>query len=121
MAQHPNPLFQTLEPRLLFSSPASNILLQDNFDATSLDLHHWHLPPYSPDGSTFVGRTQFAVSQNASPPRVSHGALHLTLDTFNPTGLSFYGTELISNKTFKIKTGLDIKIKTKLNSPILPG
>jgi beta-glucanase (GH16 family) len=117
---NPVALLEPLEPRRLLSASAPTVLFQDDFGGTNLNSHFWHIPQFDPSGSTFVGRTQFAVSQNASPPRVSHGAVHLTLDTFNPTGFSFYGTELISDSTFKIKTGLDIKIRAKLNSPI-PG
>ncbi len=110
---------ECLESRQLLSA-TTTVLLRDDFSGGSVNAKNWHIPYWTPDGSTFLGRTQLAVSQNASPPRVSGGAVHLTLDTFNPTGFSFYGTELISNRTFKIGTGLDVKIRAKLNAPI-PG
>src|SRR5882724_3992471 len=94
------PFIESLESRCLLSG-TGKVLLKDGFDGSALNLQHWHLPLYSADGSTFLGRTQLAVAQNAAPPRVSKGAVHLTIDTFNPTGFSFYGTELISNVTFK--------------------
>jgi beta-glucanase (GH16 family) len=113
--------FELLESRRLMSS-SSVVLLDDNFNGLSVNTQTWSIPSETTDGSTFVGRTQFAVSQNASPPRVSGGKVRLTLDSYNPTGLSFYGTELISNKTFKIKpgAGLVLRVRAKLNAPI-PG
>jgi beta-glucanase (GH16 family) len=47
--------------------------------------------------------------------------VHLTLDTFNPTGFSFYGTELISNSSFKVGKGLRVQFRAKLNTPISRG
>ncbi|MFI5378169.1 MAG: glycoside hydrolase family 16 protein [Tepidisphaerales bacterium] len=110
---------ESLESRQLLSG-TTTVLMQDDFSGQSVNGNIWHIPTWTPDGSTYLGRTQLAVAQNASPPHVSGGAVHLTLDTYNPTGFSFYGTELISNKTFKIGTGLDVKIRAKLNAPI-PG
>ncbi len=111
---------ESLEGRQLLSS-TTTVLLDDRFDGKAVNGQNWHIPLWTPDGSTFLGRTQLACSQNASPPRESGGAVHLTLDTFNPTGFSFYGTELISNKTFKVGSGLDVKVTARFNSPIPKG
>jgi hypothetical protein len=111
---------ESLECRRMLSAVAK-VLLHDDFSGRGVNLHNWHIPFWTPDGSTFLGRTQLAVSQNASPPRVSRGAVHLTLDTFNPTGFSFYGTQLISNKKFKAGQGLDLKVRARLNAPIAGG
>src|ERR1044071_5329019 len=111
---------ERLESRCMFSA-LGKLLLKDDFAGSAVNLQHWHLPLFTADGSTFLGRTQLAVSQNASPPRVSKGAVHLTLDTFNPTGFLFYGTELISNSSFKVGKGLRVQFRAKLNTPISRG
>jgi hypothetical protein len=102
-------------------SGTMTVLLNEQFNDKRVNGQDWYIPRWSVDGSTFLGRTQLACSQNASLPRASGGAVHLTLDTWNPTGFSFYGTELISKKTFKIGSGLDVIVRAKLNSPVPKG
>ncbi len=114
---------ESLESRRLLSAVITP-LLTDGFDGSSVNFSNWHIPAYDPNGSTYLGRTQLRVSQNSAAPKVSGGAVHLTLDSYNPTSLagnpSFYGTELISNQTYSVGTGLDIVVRAKFNGPI-PG
>ena len=119
-------MIEPLEARRLLSATAPKVLLSDSFAGHALNSSLWHIPPFDPGGSTFVGRTQFRVSTTASPPNVSKGAVHLVLDTYNPTMLpnqpSLYGTELISNRLFQPAdgTGIDVTVRAKLNARI-PG
>ena len=123
------PLLELLESRCLLSAAAPTVVFQDSFngaDGASVNSSLWHIPTFvsSKDG-TFVPRTQFRVTQHASPPTVNAGAVFLPVDSYNPTGSSFYGTEMRSNRTFKIKTarkdGLILNITAKLDQPIQGG
>jgi len=83
------------------SLPADEGVFVDNFNGNIVDSAKWHIPTWtSPTDGTFVGRTQFRCSQNSSLPVVVAGSAIIKLDTFNPTGPSFYGTDLISNQIF---------------------
>src|SRR5947199_10647007 len=107
-----------LETRCLFSTVFTP-LLTDTFSGSSLNGALWHMPAFDPGGSTFLGRTQLKTVENEPPPAVSSGALKLTLDTFNRTMLpgqpSFYGSEILSNQTFSVGTGLDVVVRAKLD------
>jgi hypothetical protein len=119
--------FESLEARRMLSAAQVTTLLSDSFTGNRVNAHHWHMLPFDPAGSSFLGRTQLRTSENEPLPAVSHGAVHLTLDSFNPTSLpgspSFYGTQLVSNQTFKLQAGvsLDFKVRAKLNAPIKGG
>jgi len=67
-----------------------------------------------------VGRTQFRCTQNAPLPKVTSGNAIIALNTYNPTGSSFYGTDLISNQTFEPGNGFTLTVRAKLDAPI-PG
>jgi hypothetical protein len=72
------------------------VLFADNFSAP-LDSNIWDYNHFSPiNNPSFYGRTQIRQSL----PSVSGGSVHLALDTFNPTGFSLYGTEIITRQTF---------------------
>jgi beta-glucanase (GH16 family) len=84
-------------------APVSQVLFQDNFNAP-LDPNVWSYNLYiAPPGnnSSFNGRTQMEQYL----PVVSDGALQLTVQTYNPTGFSFLGSEIISNQTFSDSSG----------------
>src|SRR5262245_3829943 len=70
---------------------AGQVLVRDDFEAAALDTSVW-LTPEGP--GTFFGRTQ--IRPPSEPPKTSGGALHLAVDTFNPTALrpgdSFWGS-----------------------------
>ena len=116
------PLLETLEPRLqLSAAPATIVLLQDGFSGASLDTQVWTMPTWQgPSDGTYLGRTQLRVTQNAANPTVSGGVLHLAVDSYNPTGFSFYGTEIFSKQTFTRGDGLIMDVRARLVSP-LPG
>ena len=110
----------------LSSVATATPLFSDEFDGVSLDGSKWHLPAWTPDGATFLGRTQLRVSQTVPLPlpTVANGVVRLALSTYNPTapvpGDSFYGSEIISNPAFSIGNGIVIEVRARLVSPI-PG
>ena len=107
---------------VLADAQTTTTIFSDYFDGTAMRGDLWHIPTWvsSSDG-TFVGRTQFRCSQNAGLPAVSNGDAIINLDTFNPTGYSFYGTDLISNRTFLPGDGLIFTIRVKFKLPVPRG
>jgi hypothetical protein len=98
-------------------SQDSLVVFSDDFSSGALvNSENWHIPTWvsSTDG-TFVGRTQFRCSQNAPLPSIVGGSAEIGLDTYNPTGASFYGTDLLSNKIFSLGNGLIITVRAKMN------
>jgi hypothetical protein len=96
-------------------------LLTDAFSGSSANSSLWRIPTWiSPTDGTFVGRTQFRCTQNASLPSVTNGRVVIALNTFNPLGSSFYGTDLISIASFDRSAGLSVTVRAKLDAPI-PG
>ena len=72
----------------------SQVLFVDNFSAP-LDSNVWDYNQFSAvNNPSFYGRTQIRQSL----PSVSGGSVHLALDTFNPTGFSLYGSEIITRR-----------------------
>lgn len=99
-----------------------SILLSDDFAGTIVDASNWHIPTWvSPIDGTFVGQTQFRCTQNAPLPVASNGNAIIALDTYNPTGSSFYGTDLISNQLFTLGQGLIFTVRAKMDAPIPAG
>ncbi len=93
-------------------------LLNDNFKGDSLDPTKWRFPTWSsPTDGTLVGRTQFRVTQNSPLPETRSGAAIIALDLYNPTGLPFYGTDLISEIQFQRNTGIHIIVRAKMATP----
>jgi hypothetical protein len=85
-------------PSAIASGPTREIqtLFFDDFSAP-LSTNNWDYNHFSSvNNPSFYGRTQ----QRQSLPTVSGGVLHLKLDTFNPTGFSFFGSEAITKQTF---------------------
>jgi hypothetical protein len=97
------------------------VLLQDDFSGSSLNTANWYVPSWDPNGSTYLGHTQLQVAPYVPP--VSDGALHLPLETYNPTALtpgdSFFGSEIISNQQFTVGQGLvvDVTAQVAANDP----
>ncbi|RPH49104.1 MAG: glycosyl hydrolase family protein [Desulfobacteraceae bacterium] len=97
-------------------------LLHDDFNGSTVTASNWHIPTWvSPTDGTFVGQTQFRCSQNAALPAVSTGNAIIALDTNNPTGSSFYGTDLISNQSFALGRGITVTVRAKMDAPIPVG
>lgn len=93
----------------------------DDFDSSAVSKLRWHIPTWvSPTDGTYVGRTQFRCTPLAGLPGIINGLAVVNLDTYNPTGQSFYGTDLITNRDFTIGNGLIFTIRAKFKSPI-PG
>jgi beta-glucanase (GH16 family) len=104
------------------SNAQTKTVFFDNFNGTSMNTALWHIPTWvsSTDG-TYIGRTQFRCSQNSGLPTVNSSQAILNLETFNPTGFSFYGTDLISNREFSPGDGLIFTIRAKINTPLSGG
>ena len=85
--------FQAARPKVVFA---------DTFSSKKMDSKKWLIPTwYSPYDGTYVGRTQFRTSQNSGLPLIKSGYARIELETYNPTGFSMYGTDLISKRSFK--------------------
>jgi len=103
-----------------YPDPESSVLLKDEFSGSRVDSAKWYIPTWvsSTDG-TFVGQTQFRCSQNSKLPLIRGGDAIIALNTYNPTGRSFYGTDLISKQTFE--PGCMITVVAKLDSSMPEG
>src|ERR1700735_1504262 len=77
---------------------AGDVLFHDEFSGAAMSAALWHIPTWVPDGATFAGRTQFRVAQSSGLPGVALRHAMLGLQSYNPTGFSFLGDELISNQ-----------------------
>ena len=93
------------------------VLLNDHFIGTRASSVNWHIPTWvSPTDGTFIGRTQLRCTQNSSLPAASSSNALITVQTYNPTGFSFYGTDLISNKSFPLGKGIAVTVRAKMNA-----
>jgi len=96
---------------------SAEILFSDNFDSDTVKTSKWYIPTWiSPTDGTYVGQTQFRVSQNSTLPAVRDGAAIISVDSYNPTGSSFYGTDLISNQSFSVDNGIHVTARAKMNT-----
>jgi hypothetical protein len=124
MAESVGRLFSIIAVALLLPlrAPQAATLLYDDFVGSELDGSRWHIPTWRGDcDGTFVGRTQFRTTQNSPLPDVSDSNVRIRVDTYNPTGFSFYGTDLISNQEFSVGQGISIKVRAKMNAPAQGG
>lgn len=96
----------------------ASILFDDDFNDDIASSRRWHIPTWqSPTDGTYIGRTQFRVSQNSPLPSADNGNVRITVESYNPTGLSFYGTDLISNQAFlPSEEGLRITVRAKMEN-----
>lgn len=103
-------------------SDGSAQLFHDDFLGSIVNWEKWHIPTWvSPTDGTYVGRTQFRCTQNSSLPEAAYGNAFIILDTYNPTGASFYGTDLISDGYFWPDRGLLLTVRAKMDAPIPEG
>lgn len=103
-------------------APQAVTLLFDDFTGSELDGSVWHIPTWLGDGDgTYVGRTQFRTTQHSPLPDVSDSNVRIRLNTYNPTGFSFYGTDLISNQELSVGQGISIKVRAKKDTPAQKG
>ena len=97
-------------------------LLSENFTKSSMDKKIWRIPTWlSSNDGTYLGRTQIRCSQNAKLPTVKNGNARIQLDTYNPTGFSFYGTELISKQSISVGQGVLVTVVAKADTPFPRG
>jgi beta-glucanase (GH16 family) len=103
------------------AQPAINVF-SDEFTGSIMNSQKWHIPTWvSPADGTYLGRTQFRCTQNATLPAVAAGETAINLETYNPTGFSFYGTDLITNRAFSPGNGLIFTIRAKIKTPVTRG
>lgn len=99
---------------LLAGAAAGEPSFSESFGGAALDPNLWHLPAAeSSGGSSYIGRTQFRVARNAALP-ATDGKVCLPIESFNPTGFSFYGTEIISGSEFAVGPGLDVIVHARM-------
>jgi len=97
-------------------------ILHDDFNGSSVDARPWHIPTFTASGDgTFVGRTQFRVTQTSGFPATAGGNLVIPLESYNQKEPSFLGAELISNTEFSPDKGIDIVVRAKMGAPLRPG
>jgi hypothetical protein len=85
--------------------------------------HPGHIPTWvGPNDGTYVGRTQFRTSQNSPLPLLKNGYARIELATYNPTGFSLYGTDLISNQSFSTTPkGITVTFVVRMQNPFPKG
>lgn len=105
----------------LASTTLAATLLYDDFIGNIVSSNQWHIPTWiSPLDGTFVGQTQFRCTQNSLLPDTNDSKAIITVESYNPAGFSFYGTDLISNQSFTLNTGVHITVRAKMDTT-MPG
>lgn len=102
-------------------SPATTILaetlLYDDFNGDTVSSGKWHIPTWvSPTDGTVVGLTQFRFTQQSSLPATHDGNAMIVVESYNPTAVSFYGTDLRSNQSFALGTGIHLTVRAKMDT-----
>lgn len=101
---------------------ATESCVYDDFYEEKVSEARWHIPTWTtPEDGTFIGQTQFRCSQDADMPRIVEGAAEIALETYNPTGKSFYGTDLISNRVIKLGRGVVVSVRARMAPSAPPG
>jgi len=99
----------------------TQVLLHDDFNGSRVNPDLWHFPVWTagPGNPSYYGRTQIRQSL----PEVANGVLKLRLDTYNPTGYSLYGSEIISDAKFSLSecTGIAFEARARLVAPPTGG
>ena len=94
----------------------------DDFNGSVMNKDMWHIPTWrSSNDGTYLGRTQLRCTQNAGLPEVNNSQALINVESYNPTGFSFYGTDLISNRAFTPGNGLIFTVRAKIKSPVAGG
>lgn len=97
---------------------AAELLLRDDFAGSWLDATRWRQPQGC---GTYYGRTQ--IRPPDFPLTSVGGALQLPLATFNPSGLSFWGSEIVSKAELSPPEGggLSVAARVRIVAPASPG
>src|ERR1700749_5061552 len=96
---------------------AAATLLDESFAGKPVDPKDWEIPTFKASGDgTFIGRTQFRVTQNSGLPKTDAQGAMISIETFNKAEPSFLGTEMISKQEFSAAKGLDVVVRAKMNS-----
>lgn len=104
-----------------FPGTHADVLFHDDFNGSMASSDYWHIPTRkSPPKGTFIGRTQFKCTQDSALPAQQNGNAMITLESHNPTRLSFYGTDLISNQSFALGQGIRVRVRAKMDTSV-PG
>jgi hypothetical protein len=102
-------LSASISPATLVDFPVKPVFVDDFSSDSAVNSSLWSEPTYDPNGSTYLGRTQLRVAGSEPPLKIRNGSVSLIDDSYNPTNqsgqLSFYGSELVSNRSFRIDTG----------------
>jgi beta-glucanase (GH16 family) len=108
---------------LLAALPArAATLLDESFAGKPVEPMNWEIPAFKATGDgTFIGRTQFRVTQNSGLPKTDADGAMIAIESFNQAEPSFLGTEMISRQEFGAGKGLDVTIRAKMNSAAHPG
>jgi beta-glucanase (GH16 family) len=97
-------------------------LLDETFAGKPVDTDNWEIPTFRASGDgTFIGRTQFRVTQNFGLPKTDAQGALIPIETFNQVEPSFLGTEMISRGEFSVSKGLDVTVRARMNSAAHPG
>ena len=93
-----------------------NIIFSDDFTGTSINTNFWHIPTWRGNGDgTYLGQTQFRCTPSALPA-VGNSNMSVTVQSFNPTGWSIFGTDLISNGPLYVGSGITITARLKVDT-----
>ena len=96
---------------LCISYAHADTIFRDDFNGTSVNASTWTYPTGNP---SYYGSTQI----RAYFPPVSNGLLHLQLDSYNPTGYSFFGSEIITQNPFTLGTGVIFETSARMTTPV---
>jgi len=97
-------------------------ILTDDLAGDQMGQLWWYIPTWmSPTDGTFFGRTQVRTSQNSGLPRVINGLAKIIVDSYNPTGFSFYGTDAITKRAFVPGKGLIFTVRARMSTPYSKG
>lgn len=103
----------TVEPlaKLAATDTATEtILFKEHFNGKRVNRARWSIP--EADGF-WMGRAQMRSENRGGAPKVSGGAAHLSLDTYNPfyPGGNLLGTELMSKDSFSLGDNKSVSVE----------
>lgn len=100
---------------MALSDAHAAVLLRNNFNKSIASSCYWHFPACK-SPSDFIGRTEFKCTRDSPLPVAENGNAIITLQSYDPAHLYFYGTDLISNKSFTLGHGVKVTVRAKMNT-----